>query len=196
MVESCMAEEVNSKVVDCCIMEEVKVVECCIMEEVRLVECCMVTPSEETPRHGLWLSPLDLMMVNRGHTPTVYFYRSASDDGFFDVARLKAAMAKALVPFYPLAGRLGVDGDGRPEIDCTRQGARFVVARSDLAADQGANRAGRGGGDTDAAELHPRGERKLRPRSRLPACLPSQAKILSLHRRKYRHSNASWCPRS
>ncbi|XP_044951332.1 putrescine hydroxycinnamoyltransferase 1-like [Hordeum vulgare subsp. vulgare] len=135
VVESCMAEEVNSKVVDCCIMEEVKVVECCIMEEVRVVECCMVTPSEETPRHGLWLSPLDLMMVNKGHTPTVYFYRSASDDGFFDVARLKAAMAKALVPFYPLAGRLGVDGDGRPEIDCTRQGARFVVARSDLAAD-------------------------------------------------------------
>lgn len=98
-------------------VEEVKVVESCIVEEVKVVECCMVTPSEETPRRGLWLSPLDLMMVNRGHTPTVYFYRSASDDGFFDVARLKAAMAKALVPFYPLAGRLGVDGDGRPEID-------------------------------------------------------------------------------
>ncbi|XP_044415224.1 putrescine hydroxycinnamoyltransferase 1-like [Triticum aestivum] len=106
-----------------------------MVEEVKVVECCMVTPSEETPRCRLWLSPLDLMMVNRGHTPIVYFYRSASvsDDGFFEVARLKAAMAKALVPFYPLAGRLGVDGDGRPEIDCTGQGARFVVARSELA---------------------------------------------------------------
>ncbi|KAF7080735.1 LOW QUALITY PROTEIN: hypothetical protein CFC21_084762 [Triticum aestivum] len=106
-----------------------------MLEEVKVVECCMVTPSEEMPRRGLWLSPLDLMMVNRGHTPNVYFYHSASGDGFFDVARLKAAMAKALVPFYPLAGRLGVDGDGRPEIDCTGQGARFVVARSELAAD-------------------------------------------------------------
>jgi shikimate O-hydroxycinnamoyltransferase len=99
-----------------------------------------VTPSEETPRHGLWLSPLDLMMVNRGHTPNVYFYRYASssgvaDDIFFDVARLKAAMAKALVNFYPLAGRLGVDGDGRAEIDCAGQGAHFVVARSDLTVD-------------------------------------------------------------
>ncbi|XP_037450977.1 putrescine hydroxycinnamoyltransferase 1-like [Triticum dicoccoides] len=107
-----------------------------MVEEVKVVECCMVTPSEETPRCRLWLSPLDLMMVNRGHTPIVYFYRSASvsDDGFFEVARLKAAMAKALVPFCPLAGRLGVDGDGRPEIDCTGQGARFMVARSELAA--------------------------------------------------------------
>ncbi|KAM0912228.1 hypothetical protein ACQ4PT_012927 [Festuca glaucescens] len=116
----------------------------CVDEKVKVVESCIVTPSEETSRHGLWLSPLDLMMVNRGHTPNVYFYRYASssgvvDDIFFDVARLKAAMAKALVKFYPLAGRLGVDGDGRAEIDCAGQGAHFVVARSDLTADDFSN---------------------------------------------------------
>uniref|UniRef100_A0A453GP19 Anthranilate N-benzoyltransferase protein 1 n=2 Tax=Aegilops tauschii TaxID=37682 RepID=A0A453GP19_AEGTS len=106
-------------------------------QEVEVVESCMVKPSEETPSHGLWLSLLDLTMVNRGHTPTVYFYSSDSGavDNFFDVARLKAAMAKALVAFYPLAGRLSVDGDGRPEIDCAGQGALFVVARSDLTVD-------------------------------------------------------------
>ncbi|KAI4985699.1 hypothetical protein ZWY2020_018329 [Hordeum vulgare] len=74
------------------------------------------------------------MLVNRAH-PTVYFYRSRSGD-FFDVARLKAAMAKALVAFYPLASRLGVGSrNGRPVIDCAGQGALFVVARSDLAVD-------------------------------------------------------------
>ncbi|KAI4985696.1 hypothetical protein ZWY2020_018326 [Hordeum vulgare] len=106
-----------------------------VVQEVKVVESSMVAPSEQTPRQGLWLSPLDIMLVNRGHTPTVYFYRSESGD-FFDVARLKAAMAKALVAFYPLAGRLGVGGrNGRPVIDCAGQGALFVVARSDLAVD-------------------------------------------------------------
>ncbi|WVZ48871.1 hypothetical protein U9M48_000267 [Paspalum notatum var. saurae] len=57
----------------------------------------------------------------------------ADDDGFFDVRRLKASLAKALVSFYPLAGRLGVDGSGRAEISCSGDGggALFVVARSD-----------------------------------------------------------------
>ena len=107
-------------------------------EEVKVVESCMVTPSEETPRRGLWLSPLDLLLANRGHTPTVYFYRSdsgAAVHDFFDVARLKAAMARALVAFYPLAGRLGVGVHGRAEIDCAGQGALFVVARSGLSVD-------------------------------------------------------------
>lgn len=105
------------------------------MEEVKVVESCMVTPSEETPRRGLWLSPLDLVLANRGHTPTVYFYRSDSGAAVFDVARIKAAMAKALVAFYPLAGRLDVGGDGRAEIECAGQGALFVVARSGLTVD-------------------------------------------------------------
>ncbi|CAM0885475.1 unnamed protein product [Alopecurus aequalis] len=96
-------------------------------EEVKVVEWCMVTPSEGTPRRRLWLSPLDHLLVNRGHTPTVYFYRSDSGAAVFDVARLKAAMAKALVTFYPLAGRFG---HGQAEIDCDGQGALFVVARS------------------------------------------------------------------
>jgi shikimate O-hydroxycinnamoyltransferase len=100
-------------------------------------ESCMVTPSEDTPRHDVFLTAIDLTWVTRGHTPTVHLYDSGSgaDDGFFDVARLKAALAKALVPYYPLAGRLGVDSDGRPVIDCAGQGVLFVVAHSDLTVD-------------------------------------------------------------
>jgi shikimate O-hydroxycinnamoyltransferase len=44
-------------------------------------------------------------------------------------------MAKALVAFYPLAGRLGFDNDGRLEISCNGEGVRFVVARSSLVAE-------------------------------------------------------------
>ncbi|KQK11564.1 putrescine hydroxycinnamoyltransferase 1 [Brachypodium distachyon] len=106
-------------------------------KEVKVVESCFLTPGDETPTHGLWLSPLDLEQVGGGHTPTVYFYRSepGSAGDFFDVARLKAAMAKALVAFYPLAGRLGVDRNGRTEIDCAGQGVLFVVAHSDFTID-------------------------------------------------------------
>uniref|UniRef100_A0A0D9V146 Uncharacterized protein n=1 Tax=Leersia perrieri TaxID=77586 RepID=A0A0D9V146_9ORYZ len=108
------------------------------MGEVQEVESCFVSPSEETPRKGLWLSPLDMVIANRGHTPTVYFFRRDADaaDDFFDVSRLKEAMAKALVAFYPLAGRLRLEGDhGRPDIDCNAEGALFVVARSELTVD-------------------------------------------------------------
>ena len=98
---------------------------------VEVVKSLVVPPSEETPRHGLWLSALDLLHAKRGHTPTLYFYRRRDDhDDFFDVDRLTASLGKALVPFYPLAGRLSVDGDGRPEIDCAGQGVHLVIARS------------------------------------------------------------------
>nr|CAB3472321.1 unnamed protein product [Digitaria exilis] len=100
--------------------------------EVQVLESSFVSPSEPTPTEGLWVSPLDLVLANRGHTPTVYFYSSngVATADFFDVARLKEAMAKALVAFYPLAGRLGVDSDGRIEISCNGEGALFVVARA------------------------------------------------------------------
>ncbi|KAM0845760.1 hypothetical protein ACQ4PT_056163 [Festuca glaucescens] len=94
------------------------------VEEVKVVESSIVKPSEETPRHGLWLSSLDLMLAKSGHVPLVYFYRScarADGDVFFDVARLKVA----------LAGRLGVDGDGRLQVDCAEQGVPLLVAHSD-----------------------------------------------------------------
>jgi len=101
-----------------------------------VVESCLVTPSSETPRKALWLSPLDLLMANRGHTPLVQFYRRPSGGDatdFFDVTRLKDALGKALVNFYPLAGRLDEEeeeGGGRLQINCNGQGALFLVAHN------------------------------------------------------------------
>lgn len=51
------------------------------------------------------------------------------------MGRLKAALAKALVSFYPLAGRLAVDGNSRPEVDYNTEGAVFVVEHAGLAVD-------------------------------------------------------------
>ncbi|XP_037471263.1 putrescine hydroxycinnamoyltransferase 1-like, partial [Triticum dicoccoides] len=70
----------------------------------------------------------------------------ATDD-FFNATRLKAALAKALVTFYPLAGRIDDDGDGRAEVNCGNQGVLFVVARSE---------------DLTIADFHGRPSSKLR----------------------------------
>uniref|UniRef100_A0A0E0CNB9 Uncharacterized protein n=1 Tax=Oryza meridionalis TaxID=40149 RepID=A0A0E0CNB9_9ORYZ len=94
----------------------------------------MVRPAEETPRVRLWNSSLDLV-VPRFHTPSVYFFRrgeaaaaAAEGGSYFDGERMRRALAEALVPFYPMAGRLAHDEDGRVEIDCNGEGVLFVEA--------------------------------------------------------------------
>ncbi|KAG0482420.1 hypothetical protein HPP92_010504 [Vanilla planifolia] len=96
----------------------------------------MVRPAAETPRHRLWNSNLDLV-VPRFHTPSVYFYRRPAEAGekFFESERLKDALARALVTFYPIAGRLARDEDGRIEINCNAEGVLFVVAETDSVVD-------------------------------------------------------------
>ena len=102
---------------------------------VEILESCMVTPGEATPKHRLWLSIFDLVQ-SRTHTPLVYLYRACSGSAAFSPDMLKAALSKALVPFYPIAGRLTSDTSGRLEIDCTGDGVLFVTARADATLDE------------------------------------------------------------
>jgi len=92
-------------------------------------ESTMVRPGGETPKHRLWNSSLDLV-VTRFHTPSVYFYRPTGAPNFFDASVLKEALSKVLVPFYPMAGRLKLDEEGRIEIDCNAEGVLFVEAET------------------------------------------------------------------
>lgn len=89
----------------------------------------MVRPAEETPRRALWNSNVDLVVPNF-HTPSVYFYPPTGAADFFDAEVMKQALAKALVPFYPMAGRLRRDEDGRVEIDCNGEGVLLVEAET------------------------------------------------------------------
>nr|XP_010911178.1 putrescine hydroxycinnamoyltransferase 1 [Elaeis guineensis] len=98
---------------------------------VEVVESSFVVPSEETPKQEVWLSNLDLWFGTH-YTATVFVYVPNGDPNFFSVEVLKAALGKALVSFYPMAGRLVVNRCGRAEIQCTGEGVLFVVARSNF----------------------------------------------------------------
>lgn len=89
----------------------------------------MVRPAEETPLRRLWNSNVDLV-VPSFHTPSVYFYRPNGSSNFFDPQVLKDALSRVLVQFYPMAGRLGRDEDGRIEINCNAEGVLFVEAET------------------------------------------------------------------
>ncbi|KAL9996701.1 putative quinate O-hydroxycinnamoyltransferase [Helianthus debilis subsp. tardiflorus] len=98
--------------------------------KITVTNSTMVRPAEETPRIKLWNSNVDLVVPNF-HTPSVYFYRPNGGSNFFDPKVMIKALSKALVPFYPMGGRLTRDEDGRIEIDCQGQGVLFVEAESD-----------------------------------------------------------------
>nr|QQH14907.1 hydroxycinnamoyl CoA quinate transferase isoform 2 [Cirsium japonicum] len=97
-------------------------------------ESLMVKPSKPTPNQRIWNSNLDLV-VGRIHILTVYFYRSNGSLNFFDPGVLKKALADVLVSFFPMAGRLGIDGDGRVEINCNGEGVLFVEAEANCSID-------------------------------------------------------------
>ncbi|KAG6520850.1 hypothetical protein ZIOFF_017911 [Zingiber officinale] len=94
----------------------------------------MVRPAEATPQRRLWLSNLDLLMPHY-HTLSVYFYRPDGSANFFDAAVLRDSLARVLVPFYPMAGRLARGQDGRVVIDCNGEGALFVEADAEATVD-------------------------------------------------------------
>lgn len=103
---------------------------------VRVKEAVVVTPSEPTPSCVLALSALDSQLFLRFTIEYLFVYepRPGMDQGV-TTARLKAALAKALVPYYPLAGRVRArpgDGSGLElEVVCGSQGAVFIEAFAD-----------------------------------------------------------------
>ncbi|XVF89297.1 hypothetical protein PTKIN_Ptkin19aG0118900 [Pterospermum kingtungense] len=102
--------------------------------EITILESTMVYPAEETPRTTIWVSNMDLFMT-RYHISTVYFYKRNGSSNFFDAEVLKEALSKILVPFYPIAGRLGYDENGRLEIVCNAEGVLFTEAETTSAMD-------------------------------------------------------------
>ncbi|RLN32836.1 benzyl alcohol O-benzoyltransferase-like [Panicum miliaceum] len=96
----------------------------------------LVGPARKTPRESKRLSDIEDQEGLRRHVPIVLFYRgrggAAAADGGDPAATVRRALGEALVPYYPLAGRLR-EVDGRKlVVDCTGEGVLFVEADADL----------------------------------------------------------------
>ncbi|KAL2333428.1 hypothetical protein Fmac_014641 [Flemingia macrophylla] len=96
-------------------------------------EAVVITPSEPTPNTVLPLSALDSQLFLRFTIEYLFVYRpNPALDRPTTTARLKAALARALVPYYPFAGRVRARPNGPGlEVVCRAQGAVFIEASSE-----------------------------------------------------------------
>ncbi|KAK4367170.1 hypothetical protein RND71_015050 [Anisodus tanguticus] len=99
-------------------------------------EAVLITPSEPTPIQVLPLSALDSQLFLRFTIEYLLVYKPSRHvlDKSATVNRIKAALGRALVPYYPLAGRVRdrTNGSSGLEVVCRAQGAAFIQAASDL----------------------------------------------------------------
>ncbi|KAM0828186.1 hypothetical protein ACQ4PT_067714 [Festuca glaucescens] len=96
----------------------------------------LVRPARPTPIEAKALSDLDDQWTLRFYESIVGFFRAPHGGGAKPgkVAKgIKAAMAGALVYYYPMAGRLRtIPGGNKLEVDCTGEGVMFVEATVDV----------------------------------------------------------------
>ncbi|XP_038985191.1 myricetin 3-O-glucosyl 1,2-rhamnoside 6'-O-caffeoyltransferase AT2-like isoform X2 [Phoenix dactylifera] len=85
----------------------------------------MVPPYEATPTGNLPLSSMD-----RNPRGLRYLYDSIHVFGHGDEPAkvIREALSRALVPYYPVAGRIVDSHQGEPEVACTGDGVWFVEA--------------------------------------------------------------------
>ncbi|CAL4895769.1 unnamed protein product [Urochloa decumbens] len=97
---------------------------------VRRRDPLLVGPARPTPRETKRVSDLDDREVLRRQIPNVCFYRGRA--GADPVGVIRRALGEALVPYYPLAGRLREVEGRRLVVDCTGEGVLFVEADADV----------------------------------------------------------------
>jgi len=103
---------------------------------VRRGEPVLVGPAAPTPRETKRLSDIDDQETLRWHVPFVFVYRGgrgevvrAAEAGDRDpAAAIRRALSEALVPYYPLAGRLREVEGRKLVVDCTGEGVVFMEA--------------------------------------------------------------------
>lgn len=99
---------------------------------VNVTRCCMVQPIKPTFNGRMPLTESDQIGVLT-HVPTIYFYRPSQNwlhSNHTIFTTLQTSLAKALVYFYPLAGRLRQLDGARFELDCNNSGAQLIEAES------------------------------------------------------------------
>lgn len=106
-----------------------------VLFKARRSEPKLVAPARPTPHETKALSDLDDQKTLRYYETVVGFFRSRCGHSSRpdDPAKaIKAALAEALVYYYPIAGRLREAAGGKLVVDCTAEGVVFVEADADV----------------------------------------------------------------
>ncbi|KAM3295244.1 hypothetical protein ACQJBY_037865 [Aegilops geniculata] len=90
----------------------------------------LVPPAGPTPGGTLPLSSIDKTAAVRVMVDFIQVFQSPPSSGSVDdqVAAMRQGFARALVPYYPVAGRIAEPSPGEPLVDCTGEGVWFVEA--------------------------------------------------------------------
>ncbi|CAL9038816.1 unnamed protein product [Musa banksii] len=91
---------------------------------VTMLAAGLVAPCEHTPSATLTLSSVDHALGLRFSLEMM----SAYGHGVEAARLVRGALSRALVPYYPIAGRLVTSGEGELEVACTGDGVWFVEA--------------------------------------------------------------------
>lgn len=98
----------------------------------------LVPPEKPAPRELKKLSDIDSQHTLRNQIPLLWFYKnnSPSMDGKDPVKVIREALGRALVHYYPIAGRLFEDPDGKLVVNCNGEGILFIEADADFKLEQ------------------------------------------------------------
>ncbi|XP_062230712.1 benzyl alcohol O-benzoyltransferase-like [Phragmites australis] len=99
---------------------------------VRRREPVLIGPVAPTPLETKRLSDIDDQETLRRHVPFVFFYRGRPSHADDPASVIRRALGEALVPYYPLAGRLREVDARKLVVDCTGEGVMFVEADADV----------------------------------------------------------------
>ncbi|KAG6387628.1 hypothetical protein SASPL_152820 [Salvia splendens] len=97
----------------------------------------LIAPSKPTPHEFKALSDIDDQEGLRFQIPAIQFYRrSLSSKEKDPVKVIRDAIAKALVPYYPFAGRLREHANRKLVVECNGEGIVFIEADADVSLHQ------------------------------------------------------------
>jgi len=97
----------------------------------------LVPPAAPTPREVKLLSDIDDQEGLRFNIPMMFIYRHEPSMKEKDPVKvLRHALSKALVYYYPFAGRIREGAGRKLMVDCTGEGVMFIEAEADVTLDQ------------------------------------------------------------
>ncbi|XP_060196290.1 alcohol acyl transferase 1 allele RGa-like [Lycium barbarum] len=96
----------------------------------------LIIPATATPREIKHLSDIDDREGLRFHISNLFFYEhNPSMEGIDPAKVIKDGLSKALVFYYPLAGRLILGPKGKHMVNCNGEGILFTEAYADVELD-------------------------------------------------------------